>query len=598
MENRYELIENYGIIGNLNTVALVSNQGSIDYMCLPQFDSPSVFGALLDSEKGGFFCIKPELSEMNFKQLYLTDSAILVTRFFSEDGIAELTDFMSIDAKDHRLTLVRKLKSIRGDINFNLQCQPRFNYAQSQHKASAHSDHRIDFESEDGQKLHLFTEIPLTVSDNDIDHRFLLKQGEMVCFVLQGNIENSSFSDNFHGVCIDCYNNTFNYWKDWINQCRFTGRWIETVRRSCITLKLLTSVKYGSMIAAPTFGIPEKIGGKRNWDYRYTWIRDTSFTMYAFLKLGFMEEASAFMHWLSEHCIPQEMYVMYNIDGQKSPEEKEIPLSGYKNSKPVLIGNDAVNQHQMDIYGELIDTIYLYNKYGGEITHAFWEMLVKQVEYVCENWNKPDYGLWEVRGGKRDFLHSRLMCWVALDRAIKIGDNRSFPFPHQRWLEVRDEIYNHIHDNFWNEKKQAYVQYRDSDEIDASVLLMPLVRFISPKEPRWLKTLAAVERELKLDVLIYRYRNTDINVDGLGSEEGTFTMCSFWYAECLAKSGHIQEANEVFAKLLGYASPLRLYSEQLSNSGQQVGNFPQAFTHLALISAAIEINRLNKKANN
>lgn len=596
MDNTYEPIENYGVIGNLNTVALVSNRGSIDYMCLPDYDSPTVFGALLDADEGGYFCIRPQLSNPRSKQLYLTDSAILVTRFFSEDGIAELTDFMAIDKAHNRLTLVRKLKTIRGKIKYTIQCHPRFDYARTGHKAEQAENNRVDFTGDDGQKFHLFSEIPLTIKDNDIDHNFELDQDEMLCFVIQDNIENSSFLNEFHPYCVSCYGQTYDYWKSWINQCTFTGRWIEIVRRSCITLKLLTSIRHGSVIAAATFGLPETIGGKRNWDYRYTWVRDTAFTMFAFLRLGFMEDAASFMHWVLENCLPKDMYVMYTMDGKRSPDEEELKhLSGYRNSKPVLIGNDAINQKQMDIYGELMDTIYLYNKYGGEITYEFWQMLDKHVEYVCTHWQDPDHGMWEIRGGKREFLHSKLMCWVALDRAIKIGNSRSFPFPHERWIAIRDEIFEYIYNNFWNEKKEAFVQYKGSEEMDASVLLMPMLRFISPHEPRWLKTLAAVERDLKLDVLIYRYRNTELNVDGLGSEEGTFTMCSFWYAECLAKSGEMDKANEVFAKILGYSNPLRLFSEQLSKTGEQTGNFPQAFTHLALISAAIEINRLSEK---
>jgi GH15 family glucan-1,4-alpha-glucosidase len=300
------------------------------------------------------------------------------------------------------------------------------------------------------------------------------------------------------------------------------------------------------------------------------------------------------MHWIEKHCIEKDMRLLYTWDGKVTPDEQELShLAGYRGSKPVLIGNAAKEQKQLDIYGEMIDTIYLYNKFGGQITYGFWKNLARQIEYVCDHWKDPDQGIWETRDGKREFLHSRLMCWVALDRSIKIADHRSFPYPRERWYQVRDKIYVDIYENFWNEKKQSYVQYKGASHIDASVLLMPIVRFISPEDGRWIKTLEAVERELKLDVLIYRYRNSDIDTDHMGGDEGTFTMCSFWYAECLAKTGYTEKANEVFAKILGYGNPLRLFSEQLNKQGEQLGNFPQAFTHLGLISAAIAINKVS-----
>ncbi|GAB2686953.1 glycoside hydrolase family 15 protein [Mucilaginibacter koreensis] len=597
-EQSYNRIEDYGIIGNLHTVALVSNQGSIDYMCLPWYDSPTVFGALLDNETGGQFYIRPDLEDLTYKQLYLTDSAILLTRFFSEAGMAELTDFMPVDEDGGVMTIVRKVTAIRGDLTFNLVCRPRFNYARDQHTATVAADNRIVFESGENQ-LHLWTDIPLQLDGDDINTSFSLKQGETICFVLQNNIEGSSFAHQYHEFCLKCYTDTYTYWRNWINQCNFTGRWVETVRRSSITLKLLTSYKQGSVIAAATFGLPEILGGKRNWDYRYAWIRDASFTMYIFLQLGFMHDAECFMKWIEGHCIEDDMHLLYTWDGKAIPDEEELEhFSGYKNSKPVLIGNGAKGQKQMDIYGELIDTIYLYNKYGGQITYNFWKSLARQVEYVIDHWQDADHGIWEVRGDKKEFLHSRLMCWVAVDRAIKIADHRSFPYPLERWHTARNKIYIDIYENFWNEDKQSFVQAKGSDKLDASVLLMPLVRYMTPTDERWLKTLEAVERELKLDVLIYRYLNNDDDGDGLDGEEGTFTICSFWYAECLAKSGQAEKANEVFAKLLGYGNPLRLFSEQLSKRGEQLGNFPQGFTHLGLISAAIAINKLNYRKEN
>jgi GH15 family glucan-1,4-alpha-glucosidase len=595
MKDAYEPIENYGVIGNLHTVALVSNAGSIDYLCLPRFDSPTVFAVLLDKDRGGSFSIIPEFTHVTCKQIYLTDSAILVTRFFADEGIAEITDFMPIVGDNGVLTIVRKVTAVRGDTNFNLVCQPRFNYAETPHSIVSTDENRIVFKAEDGQELHLWSDIKLVSDQQDVDETFSLKQGETACFVLQNSIEDSGFKTDFHHYCLNCYNQTYDFWKKWTSQCTFTGRWEETVRRSAITLKLLTSRIYGSVMAAATFALPETLGGLRNWDYRYSWVRDASFAMYVLLRLGFIEDAENYMKWVEANCVADDMQLMYTMDGNHPSTEKELTqFAGYKDSKPVLIGNNAFGQKQMDIYGELIDTIYLFNKYDGQITFTFWQMITKQIDFVCEHWQDPDHGLWEIRGEKRAFLHSRLMCWVALDRGIKIAESRSFPFPRERWFDVRDQIYLNIYNDFWNPEKEAYVQYLGGETMDASVLLMPLVRFITPTDPRWLKTLEAVERELKLDVLIYRYRNSEMNIDGLGGEEeGTFTMCSFWYAECLAKAGELDKANEVYAKILGYANPLMLYSEQLSKSGQQLGNFPQAFTHLSLISAALALNKYN-----
>ncbi len=593
MKTAYERIEDYGVIGNLHTVALVSHAGAIDYLCLPRYDAPTVFAALLDKDKGGHFTIHPKFTHITYKQIYLTDSAILVTRFFADEGIAEITDFMPVDENGGTMTIVRKVTAIRGNVHFNITCKPRFNYAETAHKAKVNDDNRICFTADDGQQLHLWSDIAVQVNEkHDIEDSFLLEEDTTVCFVLQNNIEHSGFSSEFHGFCLDCYNRTYDYWKQWVKQSTFSGRWMETVRRSAITLKLLTSYHHGSVMAAATFGLPETLGGARNWDYRYAWVRDTSFAMYSLLRLGYMKDAENFMHWVEEYCIAADMHLMYTMDGKHVQEERELnQFSGYKNSGPVLIGNNAFGQNQMDIYGELIDTIYLYNKYGGQVTFSFWQLLAKQINFVCDHWQDPDHGLWEIRGEKRPFLHSRLMCWVAIDRGIKIAESRSFPYERERWFKVRDEIYLNIYNDFWNEEKQAYVQYLGGHSMDASVLLMPLVRFINPHDERWTKTMQAVEDELKIDVLIYRYHNDD-NIDGLGGEEeGTFTMCSFWYAECLAKAGHIDKANEVFAKILGYANPIGLFSEQLSKRGEQLGNFPQAFTHLGLISAALELSK-------
>ncbi|OZI05881.1 glucoamylase [Siphonobacter sp. BAB-5385] len=588
-------IDQHGLIGNMNTAALVSCNGTIDFLCLPRFDSPTVFAQLLDSEKGGYFSIRPTFSDLTYKQLYLTDTAILVTRFFSDYGIAELTDFMPVHEEGSRMTVIRKLMAVRGNIEFEIQCKPRFSYGRISHEAQA-NEMGIRFTDADGQELQLYSEIPLELSESDVVSRFRLEEGQTLCFILcdesklceESKTPESSIAD----LCKTYYDATHAFWKTWTRQSTYKGRWREIVIRSAITLKLMSSHEHGSVVAAPTFGLPESLGGERNWDYRYAWIRDSAFTMFAFLKLGFLDEARRFMDWVEHHCLNESLKLMYTIDGQTPPEEEELShFSGHKDSKPVLIGNGAATQRQMDIYGELIDTIYLFNKYGGHITYEFWKKLSKEVEFVCGHWRLPDHGMWEIRGEEKQFLHSFMMCWVALDRAIRIGDERSFPYPREQWYRVRDEIYDFIFKEFWCEEKEAFVQVRGGQALDASVLLMPLVQFITPNEPHWQKTMLAIERELKLDVLIYRYRNEETQIDGLDGEEGTFTMCSFWFVECLTKGGQIERASNFFEKILGYANTLGLFSEQLSKRGEQLGNYPQALTHLALITAAIELDR-------
>jgi GH15 family glucan-1,4-alpha-glucosidase len=367
------------------------------------------------------------------------------------------------------------------------------------------------------------------------------------------------------------------------------------VNRSAITLKLLTSRLYGTIVAAPTFGLPETIGGGRNWDYRYTWIRDAAFTLYGLMRLGYTQEAGAFMQWIEARCGELEdggaLQVMYGINGRHNLIEEVLPhFEGYKRSSPVRIGNGAYDQLQLDIYGELMDAVYLYNKYGEPISHDLWMNLTRLIDWVCDNWQRADEGIWEVRGGRWEFLYSRLMCWAAVDRGMRLAQKRSFPAPLERWHTVRSAIYADIFTHFWDPKRRAFVQRKGATTLDAATLLMPLVKFISPTDPRWLSTLSAIEEDLVDDSLVYRYR-VDETLEGLIGKEGTFCMCTFWYVECLGRSGDVQKARFLFEKALGYANHLGLYAEELGPRGEHLGNFPQAFTHLALISAAYDLDR-------
>lgn len=587
-------IEDYGLIGNLKTVALVSVEGSIDFMCYPTFDSPTVFAKLLDNKTGGSFAIFPQMDGYNTKQLYLPATAVLLTRFFSEEGIAEVTDYMPInDRMDKSNAIVRQVKTVRGNITFQARCEPAFDYANASHTCALRDDCvYFNADNADGTVMRLIADVPLQIRKNTGYAEFTLEQGKTAYLVLECGKSQVDEENPIDAYKKDTYQDTVDFWRNWSKKSTYKGRWTGTVNRSAITLKLLTSSEQGSMVAAPTFSLPEVIGGERNWDYRFMWIRDAAFTMYAFLRLGYTDEATAFLQWIHDRCQDDKLYLMYTIDGGHDMEEEELAhLSGYQNSKPVRIGNGAQGQNQLDIYGELIDTIYIYNKQHSPITFEFWETIVEQVNVVIEKWDTADHGIWEIRNTEKHFLHSRLMCWVAMDRAIKIGQHRSFPFPENEWKQVRNDIYTDIYENFWNDKIGAWVQYKGGETVDASVLLMSLMHFISPYEPRWLSTLKVVEEQLGVDVLLYRYKNGDDSFDGLDGEEGTFNMCSFWYIESLAKSGEVAKALDSFEKMTGYSNHLGLFSEQIGHKAEHLGNFPQAFTHLALISAALEIDK-------
>ena len=593
----YQPIENYGIIGDLHTVALVGMDGSIDFMAYPHFDSPTIFAALLDHRKGGRFKLAPMLGDANQKQLYLPDSNILLTRFLSGEGVAEISDFMPVDTDNCRHTIVRRAKTVRGEVHFRMICQPGFDYARAGHRIEQKPCEAI-FSSEGPDRTALRLRLPVDykVVDGAVVAEFCLRAGQSAAFILEPAADGPDSPSAAPDFVPSAFKATVNYWRRWIGRSTYRGRWREMVNRSALILKLLTSEPYGSLVAAPTFGLPETIGGQRNWDYRYTWIRDASFTLYALIRLGYTDEAAAFMHWIEdrsgeacEHCSLQ---IMYGINGRHELTEQILDhLEGYRGSAPVRIGNGAYNQLQLDIYGELMDSVYLFDKYGKPIHYDLWVNLVRLMEWVCNNWWRKDEGIWEVRGGRQEFLYSRLMCWVALDRAVRLALKRSFPAPLNNWLTIRDAIHREIMDEFWNPDLRAFVQYKGSTNMDAASLLMPLVKFISPTDPRWLSTLQLIEQDLVDDSLVFRYRVGEAAHDGLLSEEGTFTMCSFWYVECLSRAGDIEKARFFFEKALVYANHLGLYAEELGPRGEHLGNYPQAFTHLGLISAAYDLDR-------
>jgi len=486
--------------------------------------------------------------------------------------------------------MVRRVKTVRGEIRFHLRCAPRFDYGRAEHRCETTKD-GVVFVS-DKLTIRLRSSVPMEIDGRDAVASFVLKADQSAAFVLED--ADAQLACNAGDYVSRSFKSTLNFWRAWIGHCKYQGRWREMVRRSALTLKLLVSRPHGSLVAAATFGLPEVIGGARNWDYRYTWIRDASFTIYALMRLGYTEEAGAFNRWIEERCRELKpdgsLQIMYRIDGSHDLEEETLEhFRGFRDSRPVRIGNGAVHQLQLDIHGELMDSVYLYDKWGAPISHDFWQNLVRLTEWVAAHWQERDAGIWETRKGPQEFLYSRLMCWVAIDRALRLADRRSFPAPISQWRDTRDAIYNDIFENFWNPEMKSFVQHRGSKTVDAACLLMPLVKFIAPSDPRWLSTMHAIDRALVEDSLVYRYGRDDPAHEG--TADGTFCMCTFWFAECLAKSGDLPRARFIFDKMLGYANHVGLYAEQLGPAGEHLGNFPQAFTHLGLISAAYAIDR-------
>jgi GH15 family glucan-1,4-alpha-glucosidase len=605
----YQPIENYGIIGNMRTVALVGMNGSIDWYCCPHFDSPSIFGAILDDKKGGCFRISADSDGVRHKQFYWPSTNVLVTRFLMADGIAELEDFMPVglpsDSPEYR-HVYRRIRCVRGSVRISVACRPAFDYGRATHDTLIEAN-GATFKT-GSLTLALSTAVPL---NNDgrggVSAEFMLSEGKSQVFILrddgnEGGVPRPPSEEEVERLL----RGTVKFWQDWLSACTYRGRWRDQVHRSALVLKLLTFEPTGAIIAAPTTSLPEVIGGARNWDYRYTWMRDAAFTVYAFLRIGFRDEAAAFMGWIedyaSKHARPQEHgAVVFTIHGDNQlPEQTLDHWEGYRGSSPVHIGNDAVSQFQADIYGELMDAFYLSNKYVSPTSYDVWVKIRTRLEWICDNWQLPDAGIWEMRNRHQHFVYSKVMNWVALDRGIRLADKRALPADRAKWMRERDLIYEEVMTKGWNEKRRAFTQFYGSEDLDASLLIMPLVFFMAPTDPRMLSTISAILKNprdggLVSDSLVYRYPPQP-RIDGLPGEEGTFNMCSFWLVEALTRAGQVfperlDQARLLFERVLGYANHLGLYAEQTGRQGEALGNFPQAFTHLALISAAFNLDR-------
>ena len=602
-ETRYLPIEEYGMIGDLSTVALVGKNGSIDWCCLPDFDSPSVFGTLLDADKGGSFRLSPvEQEGLGTKQMYFPETNILITRFLTHDGVGEITDFMPIKSKGtgrYEHHLVRAVHMVRGSLTFQVACRPAFNYARDTHTLH-YTEHGAVFRSPK-LTLALSSSVPLRDDgQGGAQASFTLSEDQSAFFFLDSSQDEDLLP---RPVSQDVYEAQFaetrRYWLRWISQCQYQGRWREHVQRSALALKLLTYAPTGAIVAAPTTSLPEGIGGERNWDYRFTWFRDSAFTLDSLLALGFTEEAEAFIDWLkgrlNELQEGGELQPIYTIrGGHEMPEIRLDHLEGYRQSRPVHIGNGAATQRQLDIYGELMDVLFVYSRHRG-LTYESWLHLCQQLDWLAQHWQEADEGIWEVRGGVRHFLHSRLMSWVAFDRAARIARERGLPAPLDEWQKISTQIYREIMDKGWNEQKHSFVQYYGGEAVDASALLLSLTGFIEARDPRMLATIERIQRELTHTPHVYRYDVDAAASDGLAGHEGTFNICSFWLVEALARADRLEEARLSLEHMLTYANHVGLYAEEIASTGEALGNFPQAFTHLALIRACLSVDEAMKK---
>jgi GH15 family glucan-1,4-alpha-glucosidase len=601
----YPLIADHGLIGDLQTAALVSTDGSIDWFCAPRFDSPSVFGALLDQEQGGHFRIRPSQGAFTTKQLYFPDTAILITRFLTEAGVGEVVDFMPVTSgahatKNHRI--VRLLRCVRGRMEFDLDIAPRFDYGRQPHELSVSEDGVVFENNGSSLTLHVVREPddvrlaqPRASAAGSVHVSFPLEAGQVRGLILETAADGPPRQIRV-AEAEQLFDETAGFWRSWLTQSTYTGRWREMLQRSAITLKLMTYAPSGGLVAAPTAGLPEEMGGERNWDYRYTWIRDASFSVYALLRMGFTEEATAFAGWLRDRVQEKAggasgpLNIMYRIDGSSDLTEETLEhWAGYRGSHPVRIGNGAADQLQLDIYGEALDSIYLGDQSGLTIGHQGWLAIRDLLDWLTDNWDQPEEGIWETRGGRKDFTYGRVMSWTAFDKAIKLATTRGRPAPVDKWTSARDAVYDQVMKNGWDPERGAFVQQYGSKVLDSSLLRMPTVGFIAPQDPMWLSTLRAMDTELVTDSLVYRY-DPEASPDGLRGSEGTFSLCTFMYVDALGRAGRLDDARLTFEKMLTYANHLGLYSEEIAVTGEQIGNFPQAFTHLALIDAAMTLD--------
>lgn len=636
-DRQYQPIDSYGVIGDCHSTVLISPDGSVDWGCLPDFDSPAIFCRLLDAERGGYFQIAPTEGTIPGSQRYLRGSNVLQTRFASTAGEIVLTDFMPVETlnawpykamNNNTWTredgschcLVRIVECTHGEMPVTMTLKVSPNYAGSPGQICLAPENKGAVISGGNQHVGLaivgadllpsFT-IGVT-QDQEAWHQSVvvqvtLREGERLLFAVglgrSAHAARKLVEVELHQRNFDFeLAHTLHCWRQWIASCTYQGPYIEWVQRSALALKMMTYAPTGAIVAAPTTSLPELLGGGRNWDYRFTWLRDATFTLYALNVLGFTDEARAFTHWLRRlsYANGEDLQIMYGIRGERDLTEQELHhLSGYENSQPVRIGNAADKQKQMDVFGEVLDCIHLYRRQGGferygeTLEGPLWAMMRVLVEHVCAHWQETDCGIWEVRGGMRHFVYSKVMCWVALDRGIRAAEQLNLEADLPRWIRVRDQIRADILSNGYNTTIGAFTQAYDNTALDASNLLLPLVGFIAPDDPRMRSTVDRImERLTDENGFVYRYRLEDGSEDGLSGSEGTFIICTFWLVDNLAMQGRVAEARSLFERLLTYAGRLGLFSEEVdSHNNTALGNYPQAYTHIALINSA---NNLRK----
>ena len=578
-------IENYALIGNLRTAALVDRTGSIDWLCLPRFDSGACFAALLGDKENGRWLLAPQGEVKQVRRKYRDNTLLLETEFETESGVATVVDFMPAAERSEQIDLVRVVKGIRGQVPMRTEVLFRFDYGRTLPWVRRR-DYGISAVS-GPIAITLRTSVPLRSIDYTTVGEFTVGEGQSVTFRLTGYPSHEDEPEEADPIRM--LSTTEQQWRDWAGRCGFQGDWRDAVMRSLITLKALTHAPTGGIIAAPTTSIPECLGGPRNWDYRYCWLRDSTFTLYALLISGYTEEARAWREWLLRAIAghPQDTQIMYGVAGERMLTELELPwLKGYEKSAPVHIGNAAHQQFQLDVYGEVIDTLHVARKYQLERNDDAWRLQSALMDFLESGWKLADEGVWEVRGPRRDFTHSKVMAWVAVDRSIKEVRQGNGEGPLERWLALRDEIHRDVCTRGFDPERNAFVQYYGSKSLDASLLMIPLVGFLPAKDPRVVSTVRAIERELLYRGLVLRYA-TETGVDGLPPGEGTFLPCTFWLADNFALAGRHQEARDLFVRLLDLRNDVGLLSEEYDPVlHRQLGNFPQAFTHVSLVNTA------------
>ena len=577
-------IEDYALIGNTRTAALVGNNGSIDWLCTPRFDSSACFAALLGSPANGHLQIAPTKAVRSVRRRYRGPTLILETEFVTDTGSVVVLDFMPIAERHQQVDVIRIVHGLRGAVPMRMEAVFRFDYGQIAPWVTQRDHGLRAIAGPDA--LEVRTPVLLRSENTTAVSEFTVAEGQEIPFTLTWHPSHESEPGEKHTT--KALAETEQWWREWSSRCTITGPWRDLALRSLITLKALTYGPTGSIVAAPTTALPEWIGGPRNWDYRFCWLRDASFTLYALLSSGYTEEALAWREWLLRAVAgsPDDLQIMYGIAGERRLTELELPwLSGYEGSKPVRIGNAAHEQFQLDVYGEIMAAAHLASQSGARSSPESWRLRTGLIEHLEKVWNKPDDGIWEVRGPRRHFTHSKVMAWVALDRALKAVEGGQHGGPLDRWRKLRDRIHREVCKHGYNRQRNAFVQYYGADTLDAALLMIPLVGFLPPDDARVVGTVKAIERELISEGLVMRYR-TDANVDGLPPGEGVFLPCSFWLVDNLVVAGRREEAQQLFERLASLCNDVGLLSEEYDPVSRRfLGNFPQAFSHVSLVNS-------------